>query len=328
MSKSESTKNSLLLSLSIIISLAAAETALRILKPAPLFRSIDFTDSGYSYMLSMNRKLVYEPKPNAGPFNRYGHRGPAFEYKKGLKKRIAFMGDSVLEGMDVAPEDRFTEILNNRLSNQYEIINFGVEGYAFVQEFEYFKEKVLRFSPDVVIWCLTCNDLSAASSEIEEVRKLLDKIERNSFYKEYYKGKEKIEKVFLFSDVYRYIKYFSGYLAAHKSTEKFVNPYSCYSNEAAAADGLVELKRLAQEHRFRLFFVLLPVNVRDAQNDLLRFGPLLRENHIAYSDLNIHFSGGSIDKKSLFFKDDPCHLNRKGHDVVAERLFDYLHGRL
>jgi len=312
---------------SVVLSLALAEGLLRVFRPAPLFLRLSFVDDGYTYVLSPNRKLVYEPKPNAGPLNATGHRGPAFPYEKGLKKRIVFMGDSVLEGLGVEPPERFTEILNQRLGHGYEVMNFGVEGYSFAQEFEYFKEKVLGFSPDHVIWCLTCNDLSEASSELGRVHELMDKIERNPFYKDYYRGQEKVESIFLSSHVYRHMKSFLRYALARKTNEKSTRSCSVSPDEAAAAEALGGLAALAQKRRFRLSFILLPADVSDDRNDSLRFAPWLRREHIAYADLNVRFSRVPDEKKSLFFKNDPCHLNRKGHQAVAELLFEQLRGK-
>lgn len=302
---------------SLVLSLALAEGLLRVFRPAPQFRRLSFVDDGSTYVLSPNRKLVYEPKPDAGPFNAYGHRGPAFPYEKGLKKRIVFMGDSVLEGLGVEPAERFTELLNERLGHGFEVVNFGVEGYSFAQEFEYFKDKVLRFSPDLVLWCLTSNDLSEASSELTEVRRLAGQLQRDPSAVQSHRGWARLEKVLRLSHVYRQLDYLLRYAPALPGRPE----------EARAAEALARLRRLAREQGFQVSFVLLPVNVGDGRNDLLKLAPLLRKARLAFVDLDARLPGGPAGKKSLFLPNDPCHLSRKGHQAVAELLFEQLRGK-
>ncbi len=86
----ESKSRLLFIGILIVLLLFLAEAVISVFKPAPIFRKISFVDSDYTYMLSPNRRLVYEPKPNAGKFNKYGYRGEAHELKKGTKKRVVF----------------------------------------------------------------------------------------------------------------------------------------------------------------------------------------------------------------------------------------------
>lgn len=117
--------------LSILIGLAITELLTFFFLPAPLFRKINVTTLGREYMLSPNKTLIYEPKPGGGEFNKYGYRGKEFAYERNKKKRIVFIGDSVVEGIGVKPHERFTELLNNKLGNGFEVINLGVSGYSF-----------------------------------------------------------------------------------------------------------------------------------------------------------------------------------------------------
>lgn len=318
-------KSKLLLACSsIILSLLLAEVIISVVKPAPLFRRISFTDSGYTYILSANKKLLYEPKPDAGPFNEYGHRGGAFSLRKDpAKKRLVFLGDSVVEGFTVEPKERFTELLGGKWADKnVEIINLGVEGYSFIQEFEYLKQKALAFHPDMVVWCLTFNDLQEASSELAEIRKKLEAVDRNSFYKEYYRYEGATESVLYKSQVYRYWKLFMKYWTSGRSGRQFENPYLRYLNINEVEQIFQLLPEMAARHDLEFLFVLLPANVGDQQNDLARFEALLKKYKFKYVDLDKYFSARYREKRPFFLVNDPCHLNKKGHGAVADALFE------
>ncbi len=230
-----------------------------------------------------------------------------------------------MEGLFFEPNERFTELLGERLSNKnFEIINLAVEGYSFIQEFEYLKEKALGFSPDYVIWCLTYNDLQEPSSEMREVKKMLDRIDRNSFYKEYYKYKDATEGFLYKSQLYRYIKLFTMYLVSNKSNVKFEDPFVHYLNIDEAERILKQLPEIANKQKLKFLFVLLPVNISDQDNDLLKFEKLFIKNNITYVDLNKYIAVRDEEKKSLFIDHDLCHFSKKGHEVVANAFFQLI----
>ncbi len=96
--------------------------------------------------------------------NSFGMRGPETTLEKsGGKKRIAFLGDSVLHGGNV--QQAFTTpaqlgaILNARLTEKkVETLNFGVASFGLHEYSILLKEKVMRFSPYIVMVGLCLND--------------------------------------------------------------------------------------------------------------------------------------------------------------------------
>lgn len=77
--------------------------------------------------------------------------------------RIAVLGDSVAFGARVPVEDDFVSLLESRLNARstglrYELLNFGVPGYATWQEHLMLKEKALPYSPDLVVLVFVMND--------------------------------------------------------------------------------------------------------------------------------------------------------------------------
>jgi hypothetical protein len=72
--------------------------------------------------------------------------------------RIAVLGDSFVQAREVAKEERFTEILEQRLNasgglagRQVEVMNFGVAGYGTADELLVWRYEAQRYDPDIVL---------------------------------------------------------------------------------------------------------------------------------------------------------------------------------
>lgn len=100
---------------------------------------------------------------------------PAGEY------RIAVLGDSMTEGLQVAREETFTEVIERRLAGcpalpagigtakarSVEAINFGVSGYGTAQELLTLRHLALDYDPQLVVLALySGNDLADDSRQL------------------------------------------------------------------------------------------------------------------------------------------------------------------
>ncbi|MCC7531275.1 MAG: SGNH/GDSL hydrolase family protein [Candidatus Melainabacteria bacterium] len=108
-------------------------------------------------------------------FNSFGMR----DYERSLAKspgttRIAVLGDSAAEGLQVPLEDTFPIALQNMLNKEakeqgatkrFEVLNFGCAGYSSAQEVVQYETQVAKFSPDIVV--LFYNQKDAAESVID-----------------------------------------------------------------------------------------------------------------------------------------------------------------
>lgn len=71
--------------------------------------------------------------------------------------RIAVIGDSFVESLQVSYDDLFTHLLESRLNSstdrysRIEVMNFGVRGYGTGQELLNFREHVAKYNPDMVV---------------------------------------------------------------------------------------------------------------------------------------------------------------------------------
>ncbi|HEX8634939.1 MAG TPA: SGNH/GDSL hydrolase family protein [Pyrinomonadaceae bacterium] len=80
--------------------------------------------------------------------------------------RIALLGDSYAEALQVPLEDAFWVVLEQRLQGcrsfnegkQVEVINFGVSGYGTGQELLTLRERVWDYAPDIVLLAVTTNN--------------------------------------------------------------------------------------------------------------------------------------------------------------------------
>ncbi len=103
--------------------------------------------------------------------------------------RIALLGDSYCEALQVPMEQTFWWLLQqklescDRLAGQHvEIINFGVSGYGAGQELITLQQKVWQYSPDIVMLLVTTNN------DISDNMRSLKKTDEIPYF--YYHGDE------------------------------------------------------------------------------------------------------------------------------------------
>jgi lysophospholipase L1-like esterase len=85
--------------------------------------------------------------------------------------RIALLGDSVIEGAHVYPDQvvnvRMETLLHRRGYANAEVLNFGIAGIGTTQELLLYTSRVHRFHPDVVVLLFVSNDVMNNSSVIQ-----------------------------------------------------------------------------------------------------------------------------------------------------------------
>jgi hypothetical protein len=98
--------------------------------------------------------------------NSDGMRGPEVSLQKPVGTyRIALLGDSYIEGVQVPFEKTVGEVIAGRLSelrgSPVEVLNFGVGGYGSSQELLTLQHTVWKYSPDLILLAVTTgNDIS------------------------------------------------------------------------------------------------------------------------------------------------------------------------
>lgn len=124
-------------------------------------------DESRGYALSPNMKGWYR-KEGEGfiAINSDGLRDEEHAVAKPANTlRIAVIGDSYAEALQVSIQETFWKIMQEKLKGcgaaagrQVEVINFGVSGYGTAQEFITLREQAWKYSPDIVILAITTNN--------------------------------------------------------------------------------------------------------------------------------------------------------------------------
>jgi len=91
--------------------------------------------------------------------NSYGFADASRTLEK-KQPRIALIGDSTSQFWEAKPGERGHIIIEELLSNTFEVLNFGVRGFGTDQTYILFKNTGVKFSPDIVIYTFCVNDFS------------------------------------------------------------------------------------------------------------------------------------------------------------------------
>ncbi len=79
-------------------------------------------------------------------------------------RRVVLLGDSVAWGWGVDDGERFSDLLEQRLGAEIEVLNLAVPGYGTDQEYWTLLETGFAYAPDAVMLCLVYNDFFEVES--------------------------------------------------------------------------------------------------------------------------------------------------------------------
>lgn len=161
----------------LFLGLAMAEVALRIVDFSnPFFHTYD-PDFGTTLRPGAEGVQKKEGTANVR-VNSDGLRDIEHEIEKPPQTyRIAILGDSYAEGLQVDLEKLFWKNLEDRLQGCFhlgdmktEVINFGVSGFGTARELLMLRKKVWKYQPDLVVLAfLTGNDIRDNSKALNGV---------------------------------------------------------------------------------------------------------------------------------------------------------------
>ncbi len=295
--------------------------------------------------------------------NSKGLRDKSYGYKKpeGIM-RIVVLGDSFTWGYGVEDKERYTEILEDGLLENIQVINMGVTGYGTDQEFHTLKNEGVKYNPDLVIIAFQIGtDISDNTHTVRYTYpKSMFVLDNNNKLtltnvpvpqKEEWLKREEIEN----NDNVTLFLSFRGFMAHHShayvfiadrivSTPKLLNLFKkigiadkeTRSRRAYGFDHynwnltraiLTEIDAVAKTNNAKTFIVIVPTREQVNKNfDSELTGALVdlgKENNITVLDCLPEFRKNAENGEELYFKNDG-HWNANGHRLAAELIYDKL----
>lgn len=146
-----------------LIALAFVETVLYIcgLGEEDIYR----LDPEIGYVHFPNKRVTWQSEGySRSYFNSEGMREPGLTVAKPVGMyRVALLGDSIVESLQVPIGKTFGHIMENRLTQRLhrpvQVINFGNSGYSTSQDYMLLNRKVFAYKPDLVICAYSNRDM-------------------------------------------------------------------------------------------------------------------------------------------------------------------------
>ena len=289
---------------------------------------------------SDNKELIYELTPNAAIYNSVnitinskGTRDYEYSFvKQANTTRIAVLGDSIAFGMGLNITDSFPKVLENRLNEnsdgKFQVINFGVPGYGTKEELEMLKAKALKFDPDIIIISYALNDPEISTS-------------LQSYFSQNPRNGTRICRIhsigipiscgsrdfidslaisdFVYSKLLNIKDNFQGdyFTRVHKDEKLWGN----------AADSFNEIRKISDKNDIKVIMVIFPVlyDLDDYKWEWVH--EMVRnesdKNGFIFIDLLEAYSKYEAEELRAS-KDDLLHPNKKGHEIAAEEIYEFL----
>ncbi len=160
----------------LIIAFIAGEILARTILPVSTLRSEYDPSVGVRRIPNQKAKYVGEDYSNTVIINSAGYH----DFQRSTEKpedayRIAIIGDSYIEGLQVSREKNFTHLLEQELNNKqtngkkFEVLNFGVSGFGIPQYYRTMEAEVMKYNPDLIIMAIySGNDFYNSIFEFEK----------------------------------------------------------------------------------------------------------------------------------------------------------------
>jgi lysophospholipase L1-like esterase len=158
----------------VIVSMVAIEFGLRKFTPhvLTLYKPDEYI--GWKAIPGKEQKIVNETTVSYVKMKSHGFRDRERTYEKGKDVfRIAVLGDSMTEALQVPLDKAFPYVLEEKLNSEndkrFEVLNLGVSGFGTAQEYLMLKHYGLEYKPDLVIleFCII-NDVRDNSSTLRD----------------------------------------------------------------------------------------------------------------------------------------------------------------
>ena len=258
-----------------------------------------------------------------------GFRVPEKSFKYIVNKpAIFFIGDSITFGNGVVEEETFVGKLRSELNN-FNIYNAAVPGYDIHQ---YLKSiSVIKDFNNIkkIFYIFTLNDIAKSQDRsvqmVDFVRKLKERSLRG-------KGFIYYTNVFFRNKSYLYM-YVKG-ITTDPSKRYFDYMHLTYKKETEfvlTKKYLMKLYEVTKKKNIELKVIILPYEYQTRKNNCFgdkivpqaKISNIVSSLKIKYKDYTKLFCNNK-NPKTLFYKFDPMHLSKKGHDLVFSKILEEL----
>ena len=355
--------NLLLLTVSLVFSLACVELGLRVAGAlnAPAQAAQPGPRDNEWVFFQYDPLLGWKNRPGAeGWFripdtrthvriNAQGLRDVDHAYARQGKHRVLVLGDSFTWGFGVEEHERYTDRLAALLGDSVEIINTGVSGYGTDQELLYYQVEGFRYHPEVVLLEFVTNDLTNNVNAVQytypkphfllrDGKLVLMNVPvpaRSVAWEERFatSGLRHSEAATVPTAARRLKGSLREYLVSYGFVADRIKSLAVYEGWMTALDPLtaaliLELNREVLAHDAKLAVLLAPdkrVAHGGRQPELAALAEFLRAHGVQTIDLRPAFLSEVRRGRQLFFAVDQ-HWNAVGHDTAAAAIYRYLVG--
>lgn len=336
--------NGLLLLITLFCLLIAAEGVTRLIMPNMVkVRLMHKPDEKLGYRLVPNYEMTHQTSEFSTPIriNSEGLRDHEYPAEKDPNVfRILVLGDSFTFGVGVNIEDTYPKVLEtefNRRSTdakhkRFEVVNAGVQGYGTLQEYLYLQELLRRFSPDLVIVGLYCNDVADVMAGIPSAT-FRNKLKNSFYFLSYLRGLQLL--------AFRSL----GIGAQKRLFDIYQSPLTPQLDKALqlTREYLLKIHDDSRLYGARTLIVIIPASLEIDKSEWEKrgFGHMYTDEFFVknmgrFSDTFTEFGSRNgiptlpllqvfrhNKSQHLYFDRDP-HWTKEGHRLAAETIYNYL----
>ena len=248
-----------------------------------------------------------------------GYRIPSKNYKYLGKKNIFILGDSVTFGNGVKENETFIGLLRKKYK-EINFLNSSVPGYQIKDHISVINQTTKFDNINKIIYFFTLNDIYGSSN----ILNLDNKKKESDFSLKKYKLLSKIN-MYLRNKSYLYM--FIKGIGTDPSKRWFLNLYEKYETKDfnEIENHLITLFNYSKIEQSDFIIILFPYEyqTRNCSKNVLKpqkkIVKILTNLNIEFKDLTGIFCNQKKPKKN-FYKFDPMHLSKQGHNLVYKTL--------
>ncbi len=333
--------------------------ALRVVGFNPYGRMLN---RGTMLQLSETPGRVYELRPNAEGHgwgadvvtNTHGFRDTEWQHERTPgTHRIAVIGDSIAFGNGLPAADAFPNQLEQRLNaagGSWEVQNYAIGGYDLRQQVATLHHVALPLEPDVVLVAYCMNDIGRASINTQTLERLggrphwmmrsrllqlgfqhYDRYTENRFQTSTSTATYDAEVRPADAQVVRASQAIQRGIAERKAAgsepDRVLTYYTDPAKLRELRQGMDRLAALRDQHQVRMAVVILPFLTSDKSGLHTKAERIVQHEVEAAGLVAIpvrdDLSRLEIDQLRQE-ADDLLHFDARGHEAVAQRLFQHL----